>query len=234
MCTMPPALGGKTRAPATRSVKAPPRAEADENGSRRDAILAAGVEIFGSTPYDIVSIDDIAEHAGVAHGLPFHYFKSKRGLYLAVLRRIAEDLQAVHDVPDRSVSPAGHVSSTLYRHIDYIEQHPQTLLGYYSGGVGADPEARAIFEESRWGVLNELLTVLGIETPTIAVRMALRGFVGFVDEAMVHCMTQGTRIPRKQLVEMSIEVLVASLRTAGAGRKRGQLDPRELLKPAGA
>ncbi|HWE12098.1 MAG TPA: TetR/AcrR family transcriptional regulator [Solirubrobacteraceae bacterium] len=206
-----------------------PRAGAKANGSRREAILEAGVEIFGTTLYDLISIDDIAEHAGVAHGLLFHYFNSKHGLYLAVLRRIADDLRAVHDVPDRSVSPARQVRAMIDRHIDYIEQHPQTLLAYLSGGVGADPEARAILEESRSEGLNDLLIALGIETPTTAIKMAVRGFAGFLDEAMIYRMTHARRIPRKQLLEMSIEVLVASLLHAGAATKRGQLDPRELL-----
>jgi AcrR family transcriptional regulator len=214
---------------ATRSVEMRRRAGANGNASRREAILEAGVEIFGRTPYDRISIDDIAEHAGVAHGLLFHYFKSKRGLYLAVLRRIADDLRAVHDVPNRSLSPARQVRAIINRHIDYIEQHPQTLLAYLSGGVGADPEARAILEESRSEGLNDLLIALGIETPTTAIKMAMRGFAGFLDEAMIYCMTHDTRVPRKQLLEMSIDVLVASLLLAGATRKRGQLDPGEIL-----
>jgi AcrR family transcriptional regulator len=224
----------KIRSPATRSLAKQLRADANENGSRREALLEAGVEIFGTTPYDLISIDDIAVHAGVAHGLLFHYFKSKRGLYLAVLGRIADDLRAVHDVPDRSVSPARQVRAAINRHIDYIEQHPQTLLAYLSGGVGADPEARAILEESRWEGLNELLIVLGIEAPTTAIRMSMRGFVGFLDEAMIYCMTHDARIPRKQLLEMSIEVLVTALLLAGAGRNRGQLDPRALLSKSRA
>jgi AcrR family transcriptional regulator len=213
----------------TRSIGKRLRAGANENGSRREAILEAGVEMFGRAPYDLISIDDIAEHAGVAHGLLFHYFKSKRGLYLAVLRRIADGLHAVHDVPDRGSSPARRVRAMINRHIDYIEQHPQTLLAYLSGGVGADPEARAILEESRSEGLNDVLTAVGIETPTTAMEMAVRGFAGFLDEAMIYCMTHDRRIPRKQLLDMSIEVLVTSLLLAGATRKPGQLDPREIL-----
>ena len=118
---------------ATRPVEKRRRAGVNENASRREAILEAGVEIFGRTPYDLISIDDIAEHAGVAHGLLFHYFRSKRGLYLAVLRRIADDLRAAHDFPDRTGSPAHRMRAAINRHIDYIERHPQTLLAYLRG-----------------------------------------------------------------------------------------------------
>jgi AcrR family transcriptional regulator len=200
-----------------------------DDRSRKAAILQAGVEIFGRTPYDKVSIDDIAEHAGVAHGLLFHYFKSKRGLYLEVLRRNADELREIHTLHDRSVSPARQVRAMFNRHIDYVEQHPQTLLAYATGGVGADPEARAIIEESRWEGLTQILAALRIDAPTTAVRMAMRGSVGFLDEAMIYCMTHDTPIPRKQLLEMSTEVIVSSLLLAGVGRKPGHVDPRELL-----
>jgi AcrR family transcriptional regulator len=217
------------RTRASRTDGARPDAEATDNGSRRQSILNAGVEIFGRTPYDQVSIDDLAEHAGVAHGLLFHYFESKRGLYLAVLRRTADDLREIHFVPNRNFSPARQVRAILNRHIDYIEQHPQTLLAYGHGGVGADPEARAIMEESRWEGLMQILAALEIEAPTPAIKMALRGSAGFLDEAMIYRMTHESRLPRTQLLEMSIEVMASSLVRAGVGRKRGQVDPRELL-----
>jgi AcrR family transcriptional regulator len=206
-----------------------PSAQSTDNGSRRQAILDAGVEIFGRTPYDQVSIDDLAKHAGVAHGLLFHYFKSKRGLYLAVLRRTADDLREIHVVANRNASPAREVRAMFNRHIDYVEQHPQTLLAYLSGGVGADPEARAIIEESRWEGLTQILAALRIEAATPAIRIAVRGSAGFLDEAMIYCLTHDIRIPRKQLLEMTIEATVASLAVAGVGRGTGQIDPRDLL-----
>ena len=72
------------RSPRTHAPARPPRAPGP--GARNEAILQAGVAIFGSVPYDEVSVDDIAARAGVAHGLVFHYFQNKRGLYLWVLR----------------------------------------------------------------------------------------------------------------------------------------------------
>ena len=119
-------------------------------GTRNEAILQAGVAIFGSVPYDEVSVDDIAARAGVAHGLVFHYFQNKRGLYLSVLRRTAEDLQQLHTPPGAQWSPRRRVHAIINAHLDYIEAHPETLLAFLRGGVGADPEARQIIEQTRW------------------------------------------------------------------------------------
>jgi AcrR family transcriptional regulator len=84
-------------------------AEHPSRGGRKEAILEAGVAIFGSVPYDEVSVDDIASRAGVAHGLVFHYFRNKRGLYLSVLQRTAGDLQQAQAPPGAQWSPSRRV-----------------------------------------------------------------------------------------------------------------------------
>jgi AcrR family transcriptional regulator len=47
-------------------------------------------------PFDGVTVDEIADAAGVAHGLLFHYFGSKHGLYLEMMRNAAEQLEKIH------------------------------------------------------------------------------------------------------------------------------------------
>ena len=52
---------------------------------RRLAVLNAAGECFGEEGYQRCSVDSIAERAGVSKGLVFHFFKSKRGLFEAVM-----------------------------------------------------------------------------------------------------------------------------------------------------
>ena len=51
--------------------------------------LDVALEAFSATHYEAVAVSDIAASAGVAHGLLFHYFKNKRGLYLAAMEEAA-------------------------------------------------------------------------------------------------------------------------------------------------
>ncbi len=53
------------------------------NGSRRDLIVRAAVELFAANAYEDVSVDAVCERAGVAHGLLSYHFKGKRGLLTA-------------------------------------------------------------------------------------------------------------------------------------------------------
>jgi AcrR family transcriptional regulator len=200
-------------------------------GARRAAILEAGVAIFGRTPYDEVSIDDIAERADVAHGLIFHYFKNKRGLYLAVLERTAEDLRQVLTPPDDTKTPGQVVRAVINAHLDYIERHPETLLAFLRGGIGADPAARKIVEDTRWDGIERVLDALEVKRDDPAIRMAMRGWVGFLDEATTYWLENETRVARRRLVEMSVEVMVTALLRARGRRVTSGIDPHVLLEP---
>src|SRR5438270_10525152 len=54
--------------------------------ARRRQIVSVARPLFAERPYSEVSTTDIAEAAGVTHGLLTYHFGSKRNLYLAVLR----------------------------------------------------------------------------------------------------------------------------------------------------
>jgi AcrR family transcriptional regulator len=53
---------------------------------RRRQILAAAVRVFARSGYHGSRVGDIAEEAGVAHGLLYHYFSSKEEVLQTVFR----------------------------------------------------------------------------------------------------------------------------------------------------
>ncbi len=54
---------------------------------KKEEILAAATELFSTTPYHRVAMDDIAQRAGVAKGTLYYHFKSKEALYASLLHR---------------------------------------------------------------------------------------------------------------------------------------------------
>ncbi|MEO3977873.1 helix-turn-helix domain-containing protein [Streptomyces sp. CAU 1734] len=56
-------------------------------------VIRSAVELFACRSYDGISIDDLVTHLGVHRNSLYKTFGSKRGLYLAALRRALE-----HDV----------------------------------------------------------------------------------------------------------------------------------------
>lgn len=66
-------------------------------------ILDAAQEVFATYGYHGATIDEVAERAGISKPNLHYYFKRKRDLYLAVLRRTLE----IWLVPLRELDPAG-------------------------------------------------------------------------------------------------------------------------------
>jgi TetR/AcrR family fatty acid metabolism transcriptional regulator len=89
------------------------RSIASENGGRRGAvedrrraILDAAVRVFARDGYHTSRVGDIAEEAGVAHGLLYHYFPSKDEVLATVFRENWGDLLTRFRDVEESDEPA--------------------------------------------------------------------------------------------------------------------------------
>src|SRR3954447_23183781 len=148
---------------------------------RREQLLRAGVELFGTRSFDEVSIDEIAAAAGISRGLLYHYFPSKRDFYVAGLRRGADDPLAV--VAPAVRWPVGdRLNAGLDAYLGYVETHARGFVSLMRGGIGSDSEVRAIVDgvrEGRAAGVLEGLAQSGVEGPRL--RLAVRGGFGFVE-----------------------------------------------------
>ena len=79
---------------ATRS-PAPPKArrtQADRSATTRDALVAAGRELFAAQGFAAVPADAIVTAAGVSRGALYHQFADKTALFEAVLEAVEADV----------------------------------------------------------------------------------------------------------------------------------------------
>jgi TetR/AcrR family fatty acid metabolism transcriptional regulator len=82
-------------------------ARADRQADRRRQILAAAVKVFAEKGFHASRVGDIAEEAGIAYGLVYHYFKSKEDLLETIFRTTwTEMLARVHEVEEAGVPAA--------------------------------------------------------------------------------------------------------------------------------
>ena len=61
-------------------------ARADRQADRRRQILAAAVKVFAEKGFHEARVGDVAEEAGIAYGLVYHYFASKEELLETIFR----------------------------------------------------------------------------------------------------------------------------------------------------
>jgi TetR/AcrR family transcriptional regulator len=78
-----------------------------------ERILDAAQEVFATYGYHGATIDEVADRAGISKPNLHYYFKRKRDLYLAVLRRTLE----IWLVPLRELDPTGDPAVELDNYI---------------------------------------------------------------------------------------------------------------------
>ena len=143
---------------------------------RRAELLAIGRQLFAKHAYDELSIDDVAAAAGVAKGLLYYYFRSKRGFYLATIRAEADELLALAQ-PDPALPPAERLRRTLDAYLAFVDEASDRFRALYLAGLGSDPEVRAIRDRDRAEFLR--LIAGGVaHTPEPSPRCAPRSSAG--------------------------------------------------------
>jgi AcrR family transcriptional regulator len=86
---------------------------------KRRQLLEAAVRVFAKKGYHASRVGDIAEEAGVAHGLLYHYFKSKDQVLEAVFHENWSVLQAriasVEETDEPAADQLRHISAIVLR-----------------------------------------------------------------------------------------------------------------------
>jgi AcrR family transcriptional regulator len=111
---------------------------------RREQILDAASALFAERPYDQVSVEDIANAAGVARGLVHHYFGGRNDVYVGLLERLGAQRE------DELRPPAGRsararLADTVSRWLDWTEANRTIWLATIAHGEDiADPQVRQV------------------------------------------------------------------------------------------
>ncbi|WP_319456948.1 MULTISPECIES: TetR/AcrR family transcriptional regulator [unclassified Mycobacterium] len=171
------------------------------------------VDAFSTSHYDEVAVGEIAAAAGVAHGLLFHYFKNKRGLYLAAMQEAAREFEEAHQV-DTTLPPGEQIRQRYYNEFAYLARHPGLGTRLVMGGKGADPEAWAFFDELRWREIDRGCADVGLDSHNPAMRMMLAAATGAADAVLAFWHQNGQTFDVTELTDRLFEQLIAALRGA--------------------
>lgn len=163
-----------------------------------------------------MSIDDLARLAGISKGLLYHYFPTKRDLYVAGLREIADELvDAVTRVADDQ-PPVDRIRNSVDAYLEHITRHSRAFVALMRGGIGSDPEVAAVIESVRTRLFDKLLAGSTLATQLAGdarFEIAIRGWIGFVEAASIDWCAN-PRLTRLELRELMTSVLFDVLRLA--------------------
>jgi AcrR family transcriptional regulator len=191
---------------------------------RREQLLDMGAALFAEKPYEDVWMEDIAARAGVSRATLYHYFPSKRDLYIAIFERASNHMLARAN-PDPRLPLAEQLANGLEAHIQYFADHPFEAIAINRGALSDDPAIQAIITEELNVVGRRLIDKLVAEGhPRYVTEIAVEGWLAFVRAACVKWI-QSQNISRADLTEMCLRAFGCALGTPTSGL-RGRISNR--------
>jgi AcrR family transcriptional regulator len=182
--------------------------------SRREQLLDLGVGLLSGRRLEDLSIDALADEAGISRGLLYHYFAGKREFHLAVLRRMADQVVAI-TAPTSDGQPLDQLVTSLAAYVDFVTENRLAYVSFVRAAAAGDEEFRRIYEDARAALTDrifdhagrDVLADLGlVDGP--AVRLLVRGWSAMVEDTVLSWLDDDRGIARDDLLEMLASTLV--------------------------
>ncbi|WP_434587967.1 TetR/AcrR family transcriptional regulator [Streptomyces sp. A5-4] len=190
------------------------RGSTERSQLRRAELIATGRKLFADTSYDALSMDDIARHAGIAKGLIYYYFKSKRGYYLAIVEESVAELVA-RAGSETDLPPTQRLQRTMDGYLRYAQHNQAAYRTIVTGGVGFDTQV----QEIRDTVREELIATIaegayGRRDIQLIARLALISWMTGVEGVTLDWLGH-QELDRDEVRELLVLLLRSTLRTIG-------------------
>jgi AcrR family transcriptional regulator len=170
---------------------------------RRVQLLDLGVSLLATHSLDDLTIDLLAEEAGISRGLLYHYFGNKHAFREAVVRRAVDDL-VEQTAPPATGDPLQRLLSSMTAYVDYVVANYEGYTSIVKAAQGGNEALRALHDEARTVLTDRIFAEdaqgeLIADTP--ATRLVVRGWSALVEDLVLSWAADPTAMTREQLLE---------------------------------
>ncbi|WP_193605030.1 TetR/AcrR family transcriptional regulator [Nocardioides dongkuii] len=186
---------------------------------RRAQLLDLGVRLLATRSLDELSIDVLAEEAGISRGLLYHYFGNKHAFHEAVVRRAADDLIA-QTAPPVEGDPVERLLVSVTAYVDYVVANYEGYLSLVKGAAGGNDTLRRIYDEARSALTDRIFREDAegqLITDTPASRLVVRGWSAMAEELVLTWKVEPNGVSREDLIAIVAGSLPALVEAVGAG-----------------
>lgn len=175
---------------------------------RRRQLLDLGLDMLSVKRLEELSIDALAEVAGISRGLLYHYFSSKREFHLAILRRMADEVVAI-TAPSGQGDPLSQLVGSLDAYVDFVTANHDAYSAFVRAAAGGDEDYRAIYVDARTALTDRVFDTAGAEVlaavgivDSPAVRLMVWGWSAMVEDVLLTWIDDDRGVTREQLLDM--------------------------------
>ncbi len=178
-----------------------------DRATRREQLLEHGVRLLSTRSLEDLSIETLAEEAGISRGLLYHYFGTKREFHRAVVRKAADDLIRV-TAPAQEGEPLERLARSLDAYVGYVEANFAGYVSLVRGAAGGNEDLQDIYEEARAALTDRifddgdgLLQLLSLDD-TPVVRLMVRGWSAMAEDVVIAWVRDDRGVSREDLLTM--------------------------------
>lgn len=169
---------------------------------RKRQLVSIGLQELATRPIHALSVDRVAEIAGISRGLLFRYFPTKQDYYAAVVAAAGRRLLRAA-LPDPGDDDP--LRGIVRAFVSFIDRHGQNYQTLFHGGFGYDPQIREIHENVQTTMAARVLTATGTEAST-ATTMKVRGWWSMVESVAIDRTTEPS-VTVDEVVDFAVRTL---------------------------
>ena len=178
---------------------------------RRTQLLDLGVGLLATRSLDELTIDLLAEEAGISRGLLYHYFGNKHAFHEAIVRRAVDDLVS-QTAPPPGGEPLDRLLASVTAYVDYVVENYEGYASIVKAAQGGNETLRRLYDEARAALTDRIFTEDArgeIVEDTPGARLMVRGWAALTEELVLAWAEDPAGATREQLVDALVGALPA-------------------------
>ncbi len=171
---------------------------------RRTQLLDLGVSLLATRSLDELTIDLLAEEAGISRGLLYHYFGTKHDFHEALVRRAIDDL-VEQTAPPAGDDPLERLLASVAVYVDYVVANYEGYASIVKAAQGGNETLRRLYDGARAALTDRIFTAdaQGDVVPdTPAARLMVRGWAALAEELVLTWAREPADVSREELIRM--------------------------------
>ncbi|WP_063021712.1 TetR/AcrR family transcriptional regulator [Nocardia niwae] len=153
---------------------------------RRRQLIGIGLGMLIDRPWHQITVDAVAQQAGISRGLLFHYFPTKQDYYAQLVRAASQRfLRATGPDPDA----ADPLASMIANFVGYMRKRSGPLVGLLRA-AGQDPVLEAIMERMHDELTDRVFAALGRPARSTAERLVVRSWWAMAEDLTVQWLSR--------------------------------------------
>ena len=171
---------------------------------RRTQLLDLGVSLLATRSLDELTIDLLAEEAGISRGLLYHYFGTKHDFHEALVRRAIDDL-VEQTAPPAGDDPLGRLLASVAVYVDYVVANYEGYASIVKAAQGGNETLRRLYDGARAALTDRIFTAdaQGEVVPdTPAARLMVRGWAALAEELVLTWAREPAGVSREELIRV--------------------------------